>query len=879
MLRYSRGYLALLLRVAYPERCVRQFDLGGSSVVLSPASIKEQNTVDPTTERDALAVCDEISSLAINAPPESSGVTTFVQEACEASSALAAHYKPSPYNVTSPSFDDLKEYFRRPKIISTGVLNTTNANIALALVNQSVLFTNYFPNGVQRLQNVYGVRFKMVFRLQVSTTPFNQGVVALSWQYSTLNNTQMLRASQYYACTQLPHARLDLSTSTAVELHVPWMSSAEFMAVKNLTNNLLSYGTWSITPIVAGFAAATAITPSYKLYLHLEDMELIGAIPLESQFITLQSGRVVEREFEDDTKPLSSGLYSAAKTVKWIAKGVPSLSSLAGTASWVLHTSAGVARYFGYSKPLIQDPVTRMINTDSVLEQNVDMPTAAQMCGPLAHNHLATSPTFAATDVDEMSIDYIKGIYSIIKTGNITTTDAYKTVLYATAVSPSNFWFRSTQAANPQTNITAPRVGTTTANCFYPSNVFWLASMFRYWRGGFRFRVTFGKTKFHAGRVIFSYIPNDAATGGVLPPYITGSVTNVAEAPVGTVNIDTSGYSAIWDLKDSNVFEFDVPYVCDTPYKQFVLPIGSVTMTVVDPLIAPASVASTVQYLVEVKALPDFEVAFPVGPAYPAMKTDAYSIRLQSGKMLSNYAKSPAEDCIGERITSLKQLIMIPHAQFLGTLAASTTATWAVLPWWWVNSPPTGSTVGTVFGRGCFNFGGHIAQAYVYCKGSTDVHIYSGAQGTGPVVLARLSWLPGNQYNTTNGGNNPGQPTSTSVARVCQSGPNGAVHVRMPAYQKYQRISPDFIPNSVNWVPGFTASQTTYPVWGPSDTYYDGSLIVTAVAATSSNTIVQTRCAGDDAACGHYIGPPMLALLNPVSTTTTLYDPDSSALS
>jgi hypothetical protein len=49
--------------------------------------------------RDTLEVCDVIESLAIEGPPESTGVTTFVQEACTAVSAIDSKFSKTFYPI------------------------------------------------------------------------------------------------------------------------------------------------------------------------------------------------------------------------------------------------------------------------------------------------------------------------------------------------------------------------------------------------------------------------------------------------------------------------------------------------------------------------------------------------------------------------------------------------------------------------------------------------------------------------------------------------------------------------------------------------------------------------------------------------------------
>jgi hypothetical protein len=104
--------------------------------------------------------------------------------------------------------------------------------------------------------------------------------------------------------------------------------------------------------------------------------------------------------------------------------------------------------------------------------------------------------------------------------------------------------------------------------------------MFRYWRGGIKFRFTFAKTKFHGGRVMVAFVPAtyDTATNAVL--------SNPVPAPETTGGlVQPFQQSAIFDLKDSNTFEFHVPYISARPWLSTFGTVGGVTMLVMDRLV------------------------------------------------------------------------------------------------------------------------------------------------------------------------------------------------------------------------------------------------------------------------------------------------------
>lgn len=841
---------------------------GITQVVLSLATSQNSNAANnDISVRDTHAECDNFDSLAISGQPESTGVTTFVQEACEAVSVLGRHYVPSQLVVEQSEFQDLKEYFRRPRMIANAAIPTGARSRVFNngfIITPGNLFGLYFPNGTSRLAGVYAVRFKLVFTLQVAATPFHQGILCLNWQYGQMNNGAYYRALYSSTATNLPHVRLDLSTDTMVQLTIPYLDVREFMP---LTDNY-DYGVCNLNIIGTVPTVAGLTPPSCRVYLHLEDMELIGATPQFNSNITLQSGKVVspvEREFEQEAYPLSSGVSSLARTLRWISKGIPSVSSLAGPASWFVAKTAGAIRAFGYAKPLTQDPYMRVVRMGTVGEHNVDVPAAGVMVGPMASNHIAVSPAFGASDVDEMSLAYVLSQYCQVCYGAFSTTAANVSTLYACNVSPSSMWFRAIATA-PYCNV-GPRTAVIgNSNAFIPTGLYYFGTMFRFWRGGMKFRFTFCKTKFHGGRVLVTFIPRYGTQTNVPAPNPTGTAVG-PEVLAG--NAQPFGYSAIFDLRDGNVFDFPVPYVAPTPWAHIFDTTGSVTMTVVDPLQAPGVVSSTINFIVEVAAADDFELACPLGPLQPAY-TQTIDVINQSGVMTSTISADASQYTMGEAITSVKQLIQIPHSGAVKAVAVGTTIAQHVFPWFYQGTQTVTIPNTTPAAPNTFSFGGNIALCYTFAKGSTDVHIYAMETKDSPLSIwsSFASVFRGVAPAAISSPNNrPG----SSMPRVFK-GNGDPLHLRFPAYQVTQRFLSHCL-NLTTWTLNWSGTGTDLAAF-PSGVGNPGCVPKVWVAnyGTQAGAIRLTRCAGDDAGLAQYIGPPPMLLDNATGTT---YDPDS----
>lgn len=431
------------------QRRVTLHGFGEGPVTVLLLASSEQNTEinADSNIRDSDVRCSKVESLAITgSPSEDTGVTSFVQEACTSMTVLGdIRGNPSVFPVDG-AIQDLKAYFARPRCFRTGTLSYDRNRLYAFAVNSPLLFSTYFPGGIDRLKGVYGIRPTLVFTLQVASTPFHMGVLSLGFQYGTgVNYTdRYVRSSKSATATNIPHVRLDLSTDTMVQLRVPYLAPAEYFTTDGGPSyDLDLLGVISLNPILPISAPYGTVPATYQLFVHMEDIQLFGATPEAVTNITPQAGKLIAKEFEDEAFPFSSGTMALSRTVKWFSKGIPMVSSIGGPTSWFLEKAAGAIRSFGFSRPAVAEPTQRMFRVDNIGEHNVDVATTAQVVAPTATNSLAFGKKFTGTDVDEMSLSYVTSQWSQINVGTIPSTTAAGTAVYATAVSPSCFWFRT----------------------------------------------------------------------------------------------------------------------------------------------------------------------------------------------------------------------------------------------------------------------------------------------------------------------------------------------------------------------------------------------------------------------------------------------------
>ena len=336
------------------------------------------------------------------------------------------------------------------------------------------------------------------------------------------------------------------------------------------------------------------------------------------------------------------------------------LSTVAAPVSWFTDILASAAHVFGWSSPLDLSEVTRAVQTIVPFSNNVDMPDGSMPLSLFARNKIEVLPGLGGTDIDEMSIDYVKTIPAYFATFNLSTADSYGAPVFATNAGYSIY----------ETSITDNGRA-----LLIKTPLSYLAQFFQYARGGIIYRFKICSTEFHSGRYAIAFTPYENNS--------TAAVVNFG----GTDYV----HREIIDLRMGCEFTFHVPYTSVSPYRNLTNNLdeqfGNISVYAINPLKAPATVAQTVAVLVEVCGAPDVEFAglrssnFTLSaPSAPQSNInfirsrneitngDIGNSHIVDDKMLS------ARHCIGEKLLSLNSLLkhtdrIIPITQ--GTTALS----------------------------------------------------------------------------------------------------------------------------------------------------------------------------------------------------------------
>jgi len=569
--------------------------------------------------------------------------------------------------------DDIKDFLARPVLVASGGSITGTSAFATILLPYDYMNVATCP-APNKMRGFLGFRATTVIRLMVNTTKFTQGRLFLSW---IPNQEKRLAgpgatANYYYrspmTITQTPHVELDVSCESQAILRVPYYQELPYLSIPRIlpgaaSPQFLGVAYCSVySPLSVG-ASATTTTADYSVFVSFEDVELV--IPTVTGVAQSQKGRRFGGRLKDEDKerslPISRALMLTSEAAQVMTE-VPLVSSFAAPAAWLLGALSKTAAAFGFSKPIVDAPVTRVARQELAYMNNCAGSEALVPMGQSAVNSVSSSANKLGSEVDEMALAYVAQIQTYV----------YRAVMTDAMVPGNIIMNQSIGGALSLGIMTGPTYNTTLATKdFTPLVMLW--QLYKYYHGSIILTFKIVKTSFHSGRVVLNYIP-----GGTC---LSLSYDNA------------SVLKTIFDLQSGNEFEVVLPHMNLSYWLELGSKgndlFGSFQLQVMNPLVAPDTCATGIEFLCEMRAGPDAEFAVPIesglAPCIPnevqgAAKT-FYPFNVlvaQSSAMVPCKAVPEAgsfgglttktdpsmqhcSEIIGEASTSLKQLCSIAN--------------------------------------------------------------------------------------------------------------------------------------------------------------------------------------------------------------------------
>jgi hypothetical protein len=374
------------------------------------------------------------------------------------------------------------------------------------------------PTNRAKLRNYAYFHGTIRVRIAVSGTPFHSGKFLVSYQPYPLRNTalQALLSGLTAAplgvydmmrnyLSQAPGAiTIDVKMNQPIEIEIPFISPKAMYRLFNTQNTVVSGVTSFVDFANAGslffytlnLVRAVSPTPApiaVQIYAWFENVTLGTATATQIAIVT-ESGMVAESGDERVSGPVER-ISSALATASRALTAVPGISELARASSYVFEGAAGVAAWFGWSRPHIVSQPVFMKNrpyVNSCVGIGSDT-TEKVTLDPL--QELVVDPRVAAVDMDELAIAHISSIETFLTIFDWDITDLpMVNPIFKCMVTPNLLTFYD------------DTVGT--KRHYQPTAMAFAAAPFIYWRGAIRFRFEIVCSEFHRGKLAFFYEPN-----------------------------------------------------------------------------------------------------------------------------------------------------------------------------------------------------------------------------------------------------------------------------------------------------------------------------------------------------------------------------------
>lgn len=430
----------------------------------------------------------------------------------------------------------------------------------------TVLATYRFPDILlsqpalaAKTRNFFGLRAGVEFLVLINKQQFQAGNLLISYLPNAKYNSAKAAMAQTSlpTLTGMPRTNLDLMDATRATLQVPYASPFVYY---NLLTGDGTIGDFYITVYSPLTDVADAGTVSVQVFARFVDVDL---------------------EFPTGSLPTTFTKTPAIDNLIEKFRVAPSLTTL----SSVLKEGKDIL-------DLVKDGKFRFqMNSENTTTMNfkpralpnmaVSSDTNNAHIMSLSSSNVLPSTNMGETISNEMNINTVLQIPCYHDSFNVSNQ-----------ASGVNVWSKLVQ---PQVPLTPNADGSLNVDYIH-----FHAEPFSKWRGSLIYHFRVVKTTFHSLRVRVWFSP----------------------ASLITDTIDRNAvYSKIIDLKDTNQFTFEVPFVWPHPFLNVhvnPMSLGTIGVDIVNAMVFPATVADNINFIVERSAGTDFCLNLPtVISAFP----------------------------------------------------------------------------------------------------------------------------------------------------------------------------------------------------------------------------------------------------------------------
>lgn len=520
----------------------------------------------------------------------------------------------------------LGKFLSRPVVINQYTWNEDTVFTPTVIYPWHLFFNDtYIKN---KLTNYARIRCRLKLKFIINASPFYYGSLrACYFPLDPLTNGRSVFGAapeNLIRFSQAPGVYLEPQSMSTVEMELPFLWEGDWLdtAKADCFKLMGSLATVQFARLLSA-NDVTGAGVSVKVYAWAENVEIAG----------LTIGPLLQSDEYEERDGAISNVASSVANVAARAADIPIIGPYARMAEVGADAVSGVAKLFGYSNPpVIEDskPVT-VKSFHALANTDVSVPMDVLAIDP--KNELALSSANNGLDgEDELSVVGLCSRESFLAGSTWLSSMASDTPLVTAPVTPG----LSAQTLTPTTLFFTP--------------MSYIGEMFKFWRGGIKFKFRFIKTKYHRGRVSITWDPN----------------FNIKSDP----DTETTNLTRIVDLENETEVEFVVPYKSAQPYLRttlnFQTSVSSTPTTTMDKLydngviimrvqniLTGPSTTPNVTVLMFVSAADDFEYAVP------DELNDNLTIWEQSEPVLESEdpQSSKSQITVGEKIASVRSLL------------------------------------------------------------------------------------------------------------------------------------------------------------------------------------------------------------------------------
>lgn len=695
-------------------------------------------------------------------------------------------------SIVGSTIQDITSYLQRPYELVHGKWSGASTS-PLYSINCPVDIISSNTTFGQKMQGFLAFRATIVIRVQVNANRFQQGRLIL---HHVPQSVQQALSPGLWSCwkgalTQHRNVQLDANCDTEMILEVPYMSQSLAYDLMDGTGGVGTIYLSIYAPLKYGTGSSEA---EYTIWASFKDIEL-HTPTMQSSFVAQGgSGRklapAVKEQKAAGVGPIS-GVATVIRDAADVFGGIPILSEVAGVTSWFANAVAGAASAFGWSNPPHLGPCERMRTEALPYHNNCDAVATPYYSGLMSQNSVALLPSLAGTDLDEMSLKFLLTRNSFYNNYTWSTTTTSGSTLLTLNLSPSTF------AVTESDTYATGSMRIDYQNC---TPLAYFSSFFAYWRGGFKVTLKFPKTEFHSGRLVLCWAPNYSSA---------------------TPTLQNSAYlmREIIDMRMGSEFTYIIPYCSTKPYLRNGDSMGRLYLLVQNELVAPDTVSSTIDVLLEVAGASDFEVAAPVPSIYinpyipntfsaqsgfqgrltPVFKAEggephegenpckiSDGAELLGGGIMTTDGHASALYCIGEKINSILQILK-RRSEF--RVVGPPTQIFQFDPWfrqWGTYNATTGYVAPTLSGD-LFTM---MTVCFGFLRGGVRIFNHDWSlTGTDGGAIAALLFEPDSDTPYLNyDGSVTAAPYAQSSLVIHTPSKAGGLEVQVPMYHRFHTM-------------------------------------------------------------------------------------------